>query len=123
MEKYKITEKTIVAKEIIAIYGLGTETQRFLSNDGKDLNILKLSSRNNNVVTGVITVEGELDVSKPYTVEIDGYGEIAAVPTDIFDSAAFVQNYTYDGDDLGAVIQGDETVFKVWAPTASSVKL
>jgi pullulanase len=91
--------------------------------DGKDLNIVKLSSRNNNVVTGVITVEGELDMSKTYTVAIDGYGEIAAVPTDIFDSAAFVRDYTYDGDDLGAVIRGESTVFKVWAPTASSVKL
>ena len=91
--------------------------------DGKDLNIVKLSSLNNNVVTGTITVEGELDMSKIYTVAIDGYGEIAAVPTDIFDSAAFVRDYTYDGADLGAVIQGNKTVFKVWAPTASSVKL
>ena len=91
--------------------------------EGRELAIAKLSSRNNNVVTGVITVEGELDVSKPYTVEIDGYGEIAAVPTDIFDSAAFAQDYVYDGDDLGAVIRGDETVFKVWAPTAAWVRL
>ena len=91
--------------------------------EGRELAIAKLSSLNNNVVTGVITVEGELDVSKAYTVEIDGYGEIAAVPTDLFDSAAFIQQYTYDGDDLGATIQGDETVFKVWAPTAAWVKL
>ena len=91
--------------------------------EGRELPIAKLSSLNNNVITGVITVEGGLDVSKPYTVEIDGYGEIAAVPTDIFDSAAFREQYTYDGDDLGAVIQGDETVFKVWAPTAAWVKL
>ena len=91
--------------------------------EGKEIGIAKLSSRNNNVVTGVITVEGELDVSRAYTVEIDGYGEIAAVPTEIFDSAAFVQQYTYDGDDLGAVIRGDETVFKVWAPTAAWVRL
>ena len=90
---------------------------------GRELTIAKLSSRNNNVITGVITVEEELDVSKPYTVEIDGYGEVAAVPTEIFDKASFVEQYTYDGDDLGAVIQGDQTVFKVWAPTAAWVKL
>ncbi len=91
--------------------------------EGRELPIAKLSSLNNNVITGVITVEGELDVSRPYTVEIDGYGEIAAVPTDIFDSPAFVQQYTYDGDDLGAAIRGDRTVFKVWAPTAAWVRL
>ena len=91
--------------------------------DGRELEITKLSSRNNNVVMGIITVGEELDVSQAYTVEIEGYGEIAAVPSDIFDSAAFFQQYTYDGDDLGAVIQGDRTVFKVWAPTAGAVAL
>ncbi len=91
--------------------------------DGRELEILSLSSLNNNVVTGVITVKEELDVSKAYTVEIEGYGEIAAMPTEIFDSPSFINRYTYDGDDLGAVIQGDTTVFKVWAPTASQVQL
>ena len=56
-------------------------------------------------------------------MEIEGYGEIAAVPTGLFDSPAFMENYTYDGDDLGAVIHGDNTTFKVWAPTASQVVL
>ncbi len=90
---------------------------------GKEVAIESLSSLNNNVVTGVITVAEELDVALPYTVEIGEYGEIAAVPTDIFDSPEFIENYTYDGDDLGAVIHGDTTVFKVWAPTASEVVL
>ncbi len=90
---------------------------------GRELKIANLSSLNNSVVTGVITTEEELDIALPYTVEIEGYGEIAAVPTDIFDSPEFVERYTYDGDDLGAVIDGDRTVFKVWAPTASRVVL
>ena len=90
---------------------------------GKEMEIAKLSSLNNNVVTGVIALKDELDAALPYTVEIEDYGEIAAVPTDLFDSAAFREKYLYDGDDLGAVIQGDKTVFKVWAPTASAVKL
>ena len=91
--------------------------------DGRELEIADLSSMNKSATTGVITVKEELDVSKPDTVEIEGYGEIAAVPTEIFDSPEFIEQYTYDGDDLGAVIQGDSTVFKVWAPTASRVKL
>ncbi len=91
--------------------------------DGQELEIEELSSLNNRVTMGVITVKEDLDVTKAYTVEIEGYGEITAVPTDIFDSEDFVANYTYDGDDLGAVIRGGETQFKVWAPTASRVVL
>lgn len=91
--------------------------------DGKKVAVEKLSSLNNNVTNGVITLAEPLDLSKIYTVEIEGYGELAAVPTGLFDSAAFIAEYTYDGDDLGAVITGDRTVFKVWAPTASAVVL
>ena len=42
---------------------------------------------------------------------------------EIFDSEEFAKDYHYDGDDLGAVIHGDNTTFKVWAPTASRVVL
>ncbi len=41
----------------------------------------------------------------------------------LFDSQAFINGYTYDGDDLGAVIHGDITSFKLWAPTANRVIL
>ena len=90
---------------------------------GRALKVAELSSLNNNVVTGVIRTEEELDISRPYEVTIKGYGTLPAVPTDIFDSAKFREEYVYDGDDLGAVISGGETVFKVWAPTASRVVL
>ena len=89
----------------------------------ESLAIASLSSLNNEVVTGVITLAEPLDLSKAYTVAIDGYGSAPAVPTGLFDSQAFIDDYIYDGDDLGAVIDGDKTVFKVWAPTASEVVL
>ena len=89
----------------------------------ESLAIASLSSMNNEVVTGVITLAEPLDLSKAYTVAIDGYGSAPAVPTGLFDSQAFIDDYIYDGDDLGAVIDGDKTVFKVWAPTASEVVL
>ncbi len=91
--------------------------------DGKDVAIESVSSIGNNVTNGVITLAEPLDLARTYTVEIDEYGEMAAVPTGLFDSEEFITNYTYDGDDLGAVIFGDKTVFKVWAPTASAVLL
>ncbi len=85
--------------------------------------IEKLSSLNNNVISGVITTKEPLDITGVCTVSIDGYGEKVAVPTAIFDSPAFEAKYTYAGDDLGAIIHGDATTFKVWAPTASKVVL
>ncbi len=72
---------------------------------------------------GVITLEEEIDISKEYRVVIESYGEKAAVPTKIFDSEYFKTNFHYDGNDLGAHINGDSTTFKVWAPTASKVVL
>ena len=52
--------------------------------------------------------------------------EVQAGMTDLekkllFESAEFEKNYTYEGDDLGAVRGPEGTVFKVWAPTASQV--
>ncbi|MBQ7143991.1 MAG: type I pullulanase [Oscillospiraceae bacterium] len=94
-----------------------------VSCNGRELPVASLSSDGNKVITGVITLSEPLDVSRLYTVELAGYGSLEAVPTDIFDTQAFIDEYVYDGDDLGAVIQGDSTVFKVWAPTASAVAL
>ena len=89
----------------------------------REIPLESLSSLNNEVVTGVITLAEELDFSKIYRVSLKGYGEVNAVPTKVFNSAAFVERYTYDGDDLGANIDGEVTVFKLWAPTAGQVVL
>lgn len=94
-----------------------------VSDGDQALEILSLSSLNNNVITGKITLAGPLDLTHNYTLWIDGYGEQPIVPTAIFDSAEFIEKYTYTGDDLGAVIRDDTTVFKVWAPTAASMRL
>ena len=73
--------------------------------------------------SGVVELEEELDLSANYRICIDGYGEKTVVPTDIFESQYFADQYHYDGNDLGAVISGNTTTFKVWAPTASKVVL
>ena len=94
-----------------------------VSADGKEIPVTGLSSLNNNVITGKITLAENLDLSKVYTVRIEGYGEINAVPTKVFDSEEFKAMYTYEGDDLGATLSEGGTAFKVWAPTASRVQL
>ena len=90
---------------------------------GRQLEVTGLSSMNNEVVTGVITVGEELDLARLYTVQIEGYEAITAIPTKVFDTPAFTERYVYDGDDLGAMAGESGTVFKVWAPTASRVML
>ena len=90
----------------------------------REIEVTGLSSLGKNVANGIITVAEALDLSKTYTVVIEGYEPETVVPTTVFDTDEFIANYTYDGDDLGAVIQPDgSTTFKVWAPTASAVVL
>ena len=104
--KYNITPKQGITADKVKVY------------DGdRELAIKKLASGS------IIELEEDLDLTKTYRVEIEGFGSKNAIPISIFDSDTFIENYTYDGDDLGAVIEGDSTTFKVWAPTASMVKL
>ena len=91
--------------------------------EGREIAIESLSTLDNKVTTGVITVAEDLDISKAYEVELKGYGKSPAIPTEIFDSAEFIENYTYDGDDLGVWFENGEATFKLWAPTASNVVL
>ena len=111
--QYRISPKmTITSPDQVKVY------------DGdKELTIANISTLNQESATGYIELAENLDISKAYRVVIEGYGESIVVPTDIFDSQYFADNYHYDGTDLGAVVNGDSTTFKVWAPTASKVVL
>ena len=111
--QYNITPKTTISKY----------SQVKVYEGDKELTVLNITNIGKAATTGIIEVEETLDIGKNYRVVIEGYGEKAVVPTSIFDSDYFIENYTYDGDDLGAVINGDSTTFKVWAPTASKVVL
>ena len=128
MQKQKVNYVGIVSKNEI-MYNI-TPAKRIESLDqiavyagDRKVEIESLSSLNNEVTIGTIKLKEDLDITKLYDVEIEGYSRTTAIPTGIFDSPDFIENYTYDGDDLGAVIHGDETTFKVWAPTASRVVL
>ena len=91
--------------------------------EGRDLAITDLSSLNNSVTTGTLTLAEDLDLTKTVTVEVAGYGSVTALPTRVFDSPDFEALYTYNGDDLGATLTETGTAFRLWAPTASAVLL
>lgn len=91
--------------------------------DGQTIKVREVNSLGKSAANGKISLEEKLDLSKIYEVEIDGFGKKTVMPTGVFDCQEFLDNYVYDGNDLGAVINGNSTTFKVWAPTASAVKL
>ena len=110
---YTLTPKTNIASlDQVKIYA-----------DGQPVAVSGISSLGKEATTGNITLAEKIDLTKTYYVEIQGVGAKTAFPMGIFDCDEFVENYTYSGDDLGAVIQGTATTFKVWAPTASKVVL
>ena len=111
--QYRVTPKmTITSLDQVKVY------------DGeREVAIASISTLNKEATFGDIVLAEELDLGKVYRVVIEGYGEKNVIPTGIFDSEYFAENYHYDGDDLGAVINGSTTTFKVWAPTASGVVL
>lgn len=111
--QYRISPKmTISSPDQVKVY------------DGdRELAIASISTLNQESAYGYIEMAEDLDISKTYRVVIEGYGETNVVPTGIFDSQYFADNYHYDGTDLGAVLNGSSTTFKVWAPTASKVVL
>jgi pullulanase len=51
------------------------------------------------------------------------FGSRQLVAAGVFTSPAFVDAYSYAGDDLGATYTSAKTDFRVWAPTASAVSL
>ena len=77
----------------------------------------------------LITTDADIPLGAPITVnhtDIDPartFGSRVAVPAGVFTSAAFIDQYTYTGDDLGSTFSSAKTDFRVWAPTASAVNL
>lgn len=70
-----------------------------------------------------IYMEEELDASKTYFVTREGFNGCEVAIEGAFSAKSFEENYTYTGDDLGAVYTAEKTSFRLWAPTASEVVL
>lgn len=58
-----------------------------------------------------------------YLLELVRDGEKEILTPEFFDTDFFVDNFTYSGDDLGASVIADTSLFKLWAPTAWLVTL
>lgn len=70
-----------------------------------------------------VVMDVALTLDHSYTIS---YEEWIACDVDItgsFSSESFEDEYTYDGNDLGAIYAKEKTAFRLWAPTASKVEL
>ena len=66
--------------------------------------------------------ETALDVSAAYTLRYRS-SEMAITMPIYYSTKAFEALYTYEGDDLGANWSRERTFFRLWAPTAASVRI
>lgn len=111
--EYRITPKAIISSP---------DQVRVYEGD-REIAVTSISTLGRSASAGYIEVGESLDLTKNYRISIEGYGAKTVIPTTIFDTDYFAANYHYDGDDLGAIINGSGTTFRVWAPTASKVVL
>ena len=93
--------------------------------DGNEYKILKITTTGDSNVTSTfnINMEENLDLGKSYTLKSETYGETGLAFGSVFSTKEFEDQFTYEGDDLGANWSADSTTFKVWSPTASKVVL
>ena len=85
-----------------------------------ELTITEVIEGEKNIYT-IVTAE-PLDVTAPYTLTYGADGKEVRMPI-WYSTADFEEQYTYTGDDLGAVWTAEKTTFKVWAPTADAVSV
>ena len=85
-----------------------------------DISIASRSDDGSNIYT--LVPETELDVTAAYTLHYRS-SEMAITMPVYYSTKAFEALYTYDGDDLGANWSKEQTFFRLWAPTATSVKI
>lgn len=129
--------------------GVTLEEMKFLAlADMTDLTHIKITASNNENITkdrvkvttasetgaavevgvasvskNIVTMASPLELSKAYTLEVEGFDDpVGVVPATYFQSKEFEQAYTYDRE-LGVELQENKTIFRLWAPTASSVDL
>lgn len=102
------------------------EVEKFKVTDqeGVEYGIVKIWTETPGVETNAaLIMEEALDLSKTYTLSREGYDSKVVSIGKVFSSKEFEEAFSYEGDDLGAVYTKEKTNFRVWAPTASEVRL
>ena len=119
----------VKVKQVVYKEGVGIRVAMSAPIDPSELTVtgpegeVTISTRTDegkNVYT--LVPEHPLDVTAAYTLMFRGASHAITMPI-YYSTAAFEELYTYEGDDLGAAWTKNATTFRVWAPTATAVKI
>ena len=78
---------------------------------------------NNNISIFELEMEKEYVYGHRYVVVLEGFPLVNLDVSEAINFPDFDRDFTYDGDDLGAIYHVEKTDFSVWAPLASQVIL
>ena len=84
------------------------------------LTITEVIEGEKNIYT--IVTDEPIDVTAAYTLTYGAESKAVRMPI-WYSTADFEDQYTYEGDDLGAAWTAEQTTFRVWAPTADAVSV
>ena len=119
---YDIESGYIIVKTGLPIEGNAKDAFKLMTDEG-EIALKKVYVDNN--VYELVAAEDLTSIEarqKTYTLLFDGYEFSVRMPS-AYSSDEFEEQYTYDGNDLGATWTSEKTTFKVWAPTADHVQL
>ncbi|MCR5153771.1 MAG: type I pullulanase [Lachnospiraceae bacterium] len=109
-----------VAVTMTAKLDTDPNTSFVLEGEGVSINVESVSLSGNSVYNLKLT--GELNPLGKYTLKFEGTSVNVSMP-DYYSTEKFEKAYTYTGNDLGATWTKEKTSFRVWAPTAKSLKV
>ncbi|MGH4051315.1 MAG: type I pullulanase [Clostridium sp.] len=97
-----------------------------VKSNGVKLKIKDITSdevTNGLTTTAKIELSENVDLGQKLTVSKNGFMEKEIILGDVMGSAGFEKMFYYEASDLGNTYSTSKTSFRVWAPTATEVKL
>ncbi|MBQ9762507.1 MAG: type I pullulanase, partial [Oscillospiraceae bacterium] len=121
--KYNYEAGTVWVKSTLPYSSDWSTAFSILNADGNASGVtVKSAAMDGNGYT--LTLSRALTLTEAATFKVKAFGLTCSISYnahDIFYTDKFASEYTYHGDDLGAVYSSTSTTFKVWAPTALNV--
>jgi pullulanase len=126
--KAGISSATKIDFQVTMPFDISSQTakddMKIVDTAGKEYKIKAITTTKAGLTSnGTLIMEEELDLIKQYIISKEGYGEKFVSMGDVFGSEDFSEKFTYDGKDLGATYSKEKTDFRLWAPTATAIKL
>ncbi len=119
----KRNEVVLLSKEVLEL-----SSNNLKITDGEnnveigDVSVIKEFLENENWNRNTVELKENLDITKKYKVIVEK-DELELDIKQYYKTAEFCNLYSYVGNDLGCTLTENETLFKVWTPTASKVVL